>query len=113
MKSELIEWSIVAVPADPDALRGAYTRVMKALIEHSGDEFPKADHDVRPRIKSGAGSELVEGQHTPVDSAEIDLAETRSLLETLSRTVRVDAAHTEFCRDPPTRREYAAMHSQT
>ena len=113
VKSELIEWSIVAVPADPDALRGAYTRVMKALIEHSGDEFPKANHDVRPRIKSGAGSELVEGQHTPVDSAEIDLAETRGLLETLSRTVRVDAAHTEFCRDPPTRREYAAMHSQT
>ena len=35
VKSELIEWSIVAVPADPDALRSAYTRVMKALIEET------------------------------------------------------------------------------
>ena len=94
VKSELIEWSIVAVPADPDALRGAYTRVMKALIE----PLPEADCDVRP----------VEGRHAlPPASvipahAGIDLAETRSLLESLSRSVRPDSADAEFCRDPPT-----------
>ena len=37
VKSELIEWSIVAVPADPDALRGAYTRIMKALINDASE----------------------------------------------------------------------------
>ena len=87
VKSELIEWSIVAVPADPDALRGAYTRVMRALIEPGST----SDRPAKPEVASVALA--------PVP--EIDLAETRSLLETLSRTVRVDAAHTEFCRDPP------------
>ena len=92
VKSELIEWSIVAVPADPDALRGAYTRVMKALIE----PLPEADRDVRP----------VEGRHAlPPASvipahAGIDLAETRSLLESLSRSVRPDDCP-PVCRDPP------------
>ena len=32
VRSELIEWSIVAVPADPDALRGAHSRVMRELV---------------------------------------------------------------------------------
>lgn len=32
-KSELLEWSIVAVPADPDAVRDAYGRVMRSLLE--------------------------------------------------------------------------------
>ena len=92
VKSELIEWSIVAVPADPDALRGAYTRVMKALIE----PLPEADCDVRP----------VEGRHAlPPASvipahAGIDLTETRSLLESLSRSVRPDDCP-PVCRDPP------------
>ncbi len=112
VKSELIEWSIVAVPADPDALRSAYTRVMKALIDHSGDEFPGADHIVRPRIESGAGSEPVERPHTPIDAMEFDLAETRSLLETLGRTVRPDSADPEFCRDPPASREYVDTRRQ-
>ncbi len=92
VKSELIEWSIVAVPADPDALRGAYTRVMKALIE----PLPEADCDVRP----------VEGRHalSPASvipaHAGIDLTETRSLLESLSRSVRPDDCP-PVCRDPP------------
>ena len=32
VRSELIEWSIVAVPADPDALRGAHSLVMRELV---------------------------------------------------------------------------------
>ena len=32
VRSELIEWSIVAVPADPDALRGAHSVVMRELV---------------------------------------------------------------------------------
>ena len=103
VKSELIEWSIVAVPADPDALRGAYTRVMKALIEPG----PEADCDVRPGracpwLEQGGGFQTrpVEERNS-APAPEVDLAETRSLLESLSRTVRPDSADPEFCRDPP------------
>ena len=127
VKSELIEWSIVAVPADPDALRSAYTRVMRALIEPCPEEGVIANerpatYDDTGDIAVGAGfkpaptpalvrPEPVEGQPTPVDPPDIDLTETRTLLETLSRTVRPDSAHPEFCRDPPARREYADTHS--
>ena len=110
VKSELIEWSIVAVPADPDALRGAYTRVMKALIE----PLPEADCDVRPGracpwLEQGGGFETrpVEGRHAPPPAsvipahARIDLTETRSLLESLSRSVRPDHDEPTVCRDPP------------
>ena len=118
VKSELIEWSIVAVPADPDALRSAYTRVMRALIEPCPEEGVIANE--RPATCDDTGDiavgalvrpEPVEGQPTPVDPPDIDLTETRSLLETFSRTVRPESANPEFCRDPPARREYADTHS--
>ena len=101
VKSELIEWSIVAVPADPDALRSAYTRVMRALIEPA----PASGMSANERLAScddtgdvcvGAGF-----KPAPTPAPDVDLAETRSLLETLSRTVRADSTHPEFCRDPP------------
>ena len=43
VRSELIEWSIVAVPADPDALRGAHSRVMRALIDEKGQSEGEGD----------------------------------------------------------------------
>jgi hypothetical protein len=36
VKAELLEWSIVAVPADPDALREAHRRMVEAFIEGLG-----------------------------------------------------------------------------
>ena len=103
VKSELIEWSIVAVPADPDALRSAYTRVMKALIEpgsaeagHTSGSPERCDDTVD--IAVGAGFRPAP---TPAVEVDLDLNETRSLLETLNRTVRADSADPEFCRDPP------------
>ena len=93
VKSELIEWSIVAVPADPDALRGAYTRVMKALIEPGP---AKSGHENERTVRRD------EQAPAPAPATEVDLAETRSLLESLSRSVRPDSADAEFCRDPPT-----------
>ena len=85
VKSELIEWSIVAVPADPDALRGAYTRVMKALIDDA-NERPARGNDI---------------PDAPAPAPGTDLAETRTLLESLSRTVRLASAAPPVCRDPP------------
>ena len=114
VKSELIEWSIVAVPADPDALRSAYTRVMKALIEPGPAEAghtsgsPERCDDTGD-IAVGAGFKPAP---TPAVEIDLDLNETRSLLETLSRTVRPDSADPEFCRDPPARREFADAHGR-
>ena len=111
VKSELIEWSIVAIPADPDALRGAYTRVMKALIDDfSGEEIPSPLRE-RARVRVTC-PEPVEGQHAPIDSTEIDLTQTRNLLEALVGAVRepplppdkrseTASADPSFCRDPP------------
>ncbi len=104
VKSELIEWSIVAVPADPDALRGAYTRVMKALIEPCPEEGVIANE--RPATYDDTGDIAVGAGFKPAPTdPDIDLTETRSLLETLSRTVRPESANPEFCRDPPDRQE--------
>ena len=127
VKSELIEWSIVAVPADPDALRGAYTRVMKALIDDSAEAeipsplgeraraCPVLDTGVRVTRPGRGGFQTrpVEGRHPPIDSAGIDLTETRTLLDALVGEVReppsppdkrrtTNSANPEFCRDPPT-----------
>ena len=73
-KSELIEWSIVAVPADPDALRDAYHTVISALIDapasHDGaDERVVFDHTSR-------------ASHA-TDDHEDPLAETHRLLTRL------------------------------
>ena len=73
-KSELIEWSIVAVPADPDALRDAYHTVISALIDGpapTDDSFEKVvfDHTLRA---------------SPAPTADEDpLAETHRLLTQL------------------------------
>ena len=92
VKSELIEWSIVAVPADPDALRGAYTRVIRALIDDSAEvEIPSP---LRVRVTR---PEPVEGLSGP----EVDLAETRSLLDSLMLSLRPDHDEPTVCRDPP------------
>ena len=129
VKSELIEWSIVAVPADPDALRGAYTRIMKALINDASETdipsplrakttmqtLPHGEDrgedgapspggegwgESLPRTRSG-GENPASVHPEPVEGPQIDLTETRTLLEALTRAVRADSAHPEFCRDPP------------
>ncbi len=106
VKSELIEWSIVAVPADPDALRSAYTRVMRALIDETGQQAPSP-------LKGEGWGEGEKHESPPLsDPLQIDLTETRSLLESLSQTVRPDVADPEFCRDPPAREKRAATRRQ-
>ena len=92
VKSELIEWSIVAVPADPDALRGAYTRVIRALIDDSAEV--EISSPLRVRVTR---PEPVEGLSGP----EVDLAETRSLLDSLMLSLRPDHDEPTVCRDPP------------
>lgn len=50
-RSELLEWSIVAVPADPDALRTSQLRMMQAAVgepsEEDLEEVAEAVHGIR------------------------------------------------------------------
>lgn len=53
-RSELLEWSIVAVPADPDALRESHRRMLTHLLEErtgptagAGDESGPSEPDLR------------------------------------------------------------------
>ena len=73
-KSELLEWSIVAVPADPDALRDAYHSVISALIDDPAQQDDTAGRvvfDHTPRV-------------SPAPTTDEDpLAETHRLLRQL------------------------------
>lgn len=40
IKSELLEWSLVSIPSDPDALRSAHMRVMADMIENIQPPVP-------------------------------------------------------------------------
>ena len=73
VRSELLEWSIVAVPADPDALRDVYLRVVRAMLRppEEGAERVIFDHrEVSPSPRPSP----VEG------GGDFDLGETRRLL---------------------------------
>ena len=45
IRSELLEWSIVSVPADPDALRETHRRMLDSLIEDGTDIDGQDEHD--------------------------------------------------------------------
>lgn len=76
-RSELLEWSIVAVPADPDALRDVYLRVVRTMLEPS-DADVALDESVIFDHRGGYGDS---GQ----DRSEFDLGETRRLLTDLRK----------------------------
>lgn len=78
-KSELLEWSIVAVPADPDAVRHAYGRVMRSLLD-SGGEIHGGDVD---------GDN--DGKETIFETAETpDLSDAKRGIAELTRWMRAN-----------------------
>ena len=91
-RSDLLEWSIVAVPADPDALKESHRRMMgdflrdhtPALEEH---EAPGAAIDGTDDVEPGPESDVVQ---------EDDLTEIRALVGTLRVALTGNAC-------PPTR----------
>ncbi len=77
VRSELLEWSIVAVPADPDALRDVYLRVVRAMLRAPAEGVEKGemvifDHRGEARLP----------RRSPVEGEGdvLDLGETRRLL---------------------------------
>ncbi len=78
-RSELLEWSIVSVPADPDALRDAHRRLL--------DEFL-----AEPEATDGAGRPVhVEG----------DLVEIRQAIASIKDALRSRSADLVFSHGPP------------
>ena len=73
-RSELLEWSIVAVPADPDALREAHRRMMEDFLGDSAWEQSEtseehgADHAVDTLQEEISKSDLEEIREDPCDS---------------------------------------------
>ncbi len=72
VRSELLEWSIVAVPADPDALRDVYLRVVRAMLEPPPDGTDAGESVIFDHRDESGGSRR--------DAVGLDLDETRSLL---------------------------------
>ena len=83
-KSELLEWSIVAVPADPDALRDAHSRVMRSLLNANAREGGGDDggEEVIFENPSGAGE-------TPA-SATPDMSDAKRRLAELASWIRAN-----------------------
>ena len=74
-KSELLEWSIVAVPADPDALRDAYGRVMRSLLDSN---------------KPNGGEEVIfenDGAGAPTPAETLDLTDAKRGIAELTRWI--------------------------
>ena len=72
-KSELLEWSIVAVPADPDAVRDAYGRVMRSLLEP--DETNGEDGDGGKEVIFQTNAETAQAEPPDLSDAKRGIAE--------------------------------------
>lgn len=74
-KSELLEWSIVAVPADPDALRDAYGLVMRSLLDSR---------------RTNDGEEVIfqnDGAGAPSAAETLDLSDAKRGIAELTRWI--------------------------
>ena len=97
IRSELLEWSIVSVPADPDALRESHRRMLDSVIKETGlDEQPfdklRTGTD---RIKKGR----IAMTTTDIEGIKKDLADINSFVqerfEPVSREVGLLREETE------------------
>ena len=111
-RSELLEWSIVSVPADPEALRESHRRMMAAFIGEpsSGSRASGASRATEPMHRSSQHSQGATGQHEQVyDGAAPDtvqallqgdvesLAEIQALLRDVTDSLR----HRGLCKRGP------------
>ncbi|MXY45753.1 MAG: phage major capsid protein [Chloroflexi bacterium] len=61
VRAELLEWSIVSVPADPDALRETHRRMLDSLIEGEASIDIEDSQDGKNRRRSGMTTTDIQG----------------------------------------------------
>lgn len=69
IQSELLEWSIVSIPADPDALRESHRRMLQSLLaERQHETYTQTDEDAAALADIGAlaaSTKLLLSTHIP------------------------------------------------
>ena len=87
VRSELLEWSIVSIPADPDALRETHRRMLDSLLSERGIVASRAAY----AAQSGEYGER--GEFARAISSS-DYRELTAALDTMNRVIRgaTDAA---------------------
>ena len=83
----MLEWSIVAVPADPDALRDVYLRVVRAMLSPPPDESERGEKVIFDHRE--APPSPIEGDFHRREEDELDMEETRRLLTDFREGVAV------------------------
>ena len=76
-RSDLLEWSIVAVPADPGALRDSHRRMMEALLDQDMYADDAVAGDGEPRNAQGSRGRL---GRDDLDAVRVLVSELRSVL---------------------------------
>ena len=84
VRSELLEWSIVSIPADPDALRETHRRMLDSLLSERGIAASRAASAAHPNEHAELARAI-----SPTDYRELT-----SALDTINRVIRgeTDAA---------------------
>lgn len=109
VRAELLEWSIVSVPADPDALRETHRRMLDSLIEEGTDIDGQDEGDFHPHpdLSPSRGKELngvgkkgrIAMTTTDIEGIKKDLADINSFVrerfEPVSREVGLLREETE------------------
>ena len=94
VRAELLEWSIVSVPADPDALRETHRRMLESVINIDGQPFDKLRTGIG-KIKKGR----IAMTTNDIEGIKKDLADINSFVrerfEPVSREVGLLREETE------------------
>ena len=75
VRAELLEWSIVSVPSDPDALRESHRRMLDSLIEEEETNVDRQDEEdfhPHPNLSPSKGKGLYKRSRTMTTTTDIE-----------------------------------------